>query len=328
MEDFQKEDFLRILKNWNEGTATPEEVTFLYSYYRAFETHPDILNSLTRHEQDQLEADLRTRIEKKISERERSASRTLKRRLVAGIAAAAAVAAIVFVIIAPPARQEKLLVERNGQTMPNAKQNNFIDLPDGSTVVLSAGSHIEYSSSFSADAKREIYLTGEAYFDVKHLPEKPFVVYAGKLTTTVLGTAFTIKDMPKDGNITVTVSRGRVKLEDARQSFGILEPNQQLVYYKEQKTASQAVVDADKQEGWKQEGLLLDNVTVASAAHLLEELYNVQIVVVDEELKEERFTTTIDKDESLESVIRSIAQFNNAVFRVDRETNTISISTE
>ncbi|MFT3825381.1 MAG: FecR domain-containing protein [Chitinophagaceae bacterium] len=104
-------------------------------------------------------------------------------------------------------------------------------LPDGSTVWLNAGSHIYYDRGF-AGRYREVTLQGEAYFDVIKQPEKPFIVHAGDLNITVLGTAFNVKSYPEDKNTETTLLRGLVQIT-RKNGNGLqpiyLHPNQKIV---------------------------------------------------------------------------------------------------
>jgi transmembrane sensor len=70
-------------------------------------------------------------------------------------------------------------------------------LPDGTTVVLNKKSKLSYPVEFTGST-REVFLTGEAFFDVAHNPSKPFKVHTGVFVTKVLGTAFSIKAYPGD----------------------------------------------------------------------------------------------------------------------------------
>lgn len=104
-------------------------------------------------------------------------------------------------------------------------------LPDGSTVWLNAGSHIYYDRGFTG-RYREVTLQGEAYFDVVKQPDKPFIVHAGSLNITVLGTAFNVKSYPEDSNTETTLLRGLVQITrqgSDRQQPIYLHPNQKIV---------------------------------------------------------------------------------------------------
>src|SRR5688572_8298430 len=103
----------------------------------------------------------------------------------------------------------------------------FLRLPDGSTVLLNEGSKLEYPITFSGDT-REVFLQGEGYFDIQHNPSKPFVVKTANVTTTVLGTAFNVKAFPSEKHITVTVTRGKVKVSKDEKVLGVITHDQQI----------------------------------------------------------------------------------------------------
>lgn len=117
----------------------------------------------------------------------------------------------------------------------------LVTLEDGSSVLLKPGSKVAYATVFNAGKVREVYLSGEAFFDVVKNPSKPFLVYANELVTKVLGTSFSVKAYETDENVTVKVSTGRVAVSVAgqvrsrkkvtsREADGILIlPNQKAV---------------------------------------------------------------------------------------------------
>jgi len=115
----------------------------------------------------------------------------------------------------------------------------LVTLQDGSSVFLKPKSKISYSSSFNSGNKREVYLSGEAFFEVTKNPARPFYVYANELVTKVLGTSFNVQAFENDKNVTVKVSTGRVsvalasdieKTEGSDQLGGVvLLANQQAV---------------------------------------------------------------------------------------------------
>ena len=110
-------------------------------------------------------------------------------------------------------RTEPQLTQSNAPVIKAEKNpiRRFINLPDGSSVILNENSRVELSKNFGSNGLREVYLYGEAYFDVTHDLKKPFIVYTGKVKTTVLGTAFNIKESSLSQTVTVTVTRGKVK---------------------------------------------------------------------------------------------------------------------
>jgi transmembrane sensor len=123
-------------------------------------------------------------------------------------------------------------------------RNLLLHLPDGSSVELYPGSKISYAKDFETNSTRDVYMTGEVFFNVVKNPENPFRVFANEIMTKVLGTSFVVRSFEKDSIIKVTVRTGKVsvyaqnestnKETKAPHSLGgiIVTCNQQLVYEK------------------------------------------------------------------------------------------------
>ena len=234
-------------------------------------------------------------------------------KIAAAIILPVAMVAIVFMLNRQSVVQAKNIVQSNKH-----KEHQVLNLPDGSTVIVSAGSKLNYPSSFGNMTKRVVYLEGQAYFDISHNASKPFIVHTGKIETAVLGTAFDIKAWPANADVIVTVIRGKVKVEDQYKILGIITPNQQITFNKKEAKAIQKTIDTRPYLAWKEQDLFFDDVTVAEAAKLLEERFNVHINFKDESISSKRFTTTFMKDETLEQVLNSICEFNNASYQYDK----------
>ncbi|NEU70077.1 FecR family protein [Spirosoma agri] len=95
------------------------------------------------------------------------------------------------------------------QNTTNASQ--LVRLPDGSRVTLYKGSRVSFPRTFTA-RQREVFLVGEAFFDVVRRPKQPFMVYTSQLTTQVLGTSFTVRAYPDDKEAKVIVRTGKVSV--------------------------------------------------------------------------------------------------------------------
>lgn len=120
-------------------------------------------------------------------------------------------------------------------------QPKLVSLQDGSTVLLQPKSSISYPKSFTGE-KREVFLSGEAFFEVAKNPEQPFYVYANNLVTKVLGTSFIISAFDSNKDVKVVVKTGKVSVfaltdenletQQADNKLGgmILTPNQQIVF--------------------------------------------------------------------------------------------------
>lgn len=324
MRKITKNEFVALLDKYLKGEATPEELEFLIAYYNVFDIRSDVSNTLNNKQLQELEFQIKLGVDQQIQQiSKQHKTITVRQRIISGIAVAAVTIAVI--LLAVNQLNEKHNVDSAHKLNATvAQKSNFMELPDGSIVILEPGSRLDYSPFF-LDTTRDVYLTGQAYFDVKQFPKKPFIVHTGKLTTTVLGTAFNIKALSGDSNIVVTVTRGKVKLSNEHKTFAVLTRDQQLVYYKNTDTTSQEKVAAEKSITWMQGDLFLDNVTVQNAAVIIGERYGVYIEIIDEQLKGQRFTTSLNKDDSLETIIKSIAQFNSASYKIDKEKKHVTI---
>jgi transmembrane sensor len=321
-----KQYFIWLLQKLNRGEATTEEEQFLISYYNLFQPEEDLSTYLSEEKKETLKNQIRFAIHDNLYSRENEGKlRTIFpwRRVAAVAAVLIIVSAVVFYM--NPAPAEKITYATK---TPQQKENRFIRLPDGSTVIVSAGSKLNYPSSFDGTVNREVYLEGQAFFDIKHNPAKAFIVHTGKLSTTVLGTAFNVKAIPSEDNITVTVTRGKVRVSSPEKTLGLIEPDEQIVYSKAENEAVQSVIEDKNYLGWKEQDLLFDDVTLAEAAELLEERFKVKIAFSDPLIKDNRFTTTFRQDQKLEQVLKSICEFNSAVFQYDRDNATVMISSK
>lgn len=247
-------------------------------------------------------------------------SKWMIRMAAAAILIAVCTAAILF-LANPPAKNQRVASLLNQQ-----KENRLVYLKDGSSIILSPGSQLNYPPSFNDLDKREVYLEGEAFFNISHHPSKRFIVHTKKLEITVLGTAFNIKAFPGNADITVTVSRGKVKISANDKNLGLITRGQQIIYDKSRGNSIQKTVNADSNLAWKKQDLLLDDVTVGEAVKLLEDKFDVNISVSDSEIETKRFTTVFLRTESLEQVLRSICEFNGALYEYNKEKAIVTIS--
>lgn len=197
----------------------------------------------------------------------------------------------------------------------DSKGKKYIRLQDGSMVLLNEGSRLEYPEVFDKHA-REVVLIGEGYFDISHDVTRPFVVHTGKVSTTVLGTAFNIKAYPGQKEITVTVTRGKVKVSDAKRTLGLVVPNESIAVNTENDTYRQEKVNAAQVVGWKEQYLVLDNLSLEEAALLINNKYHIDISFASENLKYCRISATFLNNESLEQVLTVVTGVVNAAYTI------------
>ncbi len=321
--------FIKLLHKYLDGESTKEEQIFVEKYYNLFKNEPDVLNILSVEEKKTLKNNITNSIWSTIAKSEASDKkvRFINMRFVK--LAAAAVAAIVFIsgfyfLTKKSAAKQQNSIAAN--TVLQHKQNRVIFLADGSTVILSGESKLRYPSTFEGLKTREVYLEGQAFFDIKHINSKPFIVHTGNLETKVLGTVFNIKAFPNEDNITVTVKRGRVSVNDQNKILGIITPNEQITYAKSKIKSSIQTIKNESYLTWKQEDLLIDNLTISEAAKLLEDRYKVKIIVDNPDVESLRFTSTFSKNESLDEVLSSICLFNGLGYTYNKGKSIVTLN--
>jgi transmembrane sensor len=209
------------------------------------------------------------------------------------------------------------------QVAPRGNRPTFT-LHDGSIAHLNAASRITYPDKFSAGA-RQVALEGQAYFDVERDETRPFLISTQGLTVEVLGTSFDVKAYPNDPQVTVTVESGKVKVYHpaAPDQAYILTKNQQLVWDKASAAFAVAEVEAGEKLAWRYGVLHFDQTPVAEVERLLERWYNVDVVIADAGLYARKITGS-HKNESLESVLKSLSFALNAQFTLKGDTVKIS----
>lgn len=180
-----------------------------------------------------------------------------------------------------------------------------IMLEDSSVVVLSTKSKISYPEHFTG-TKREIYLSGEASFEVKRNVQKPFYVYSNELVTKVLGTKFTIKAEDNDDKIIVDVKSGKVSvfkqnkidIADAETKGLILLPNQKALFNRINEKLNRRLVDVPMPivALGAREKKYFEEVPVSQILVLLEKYYGVKIIYNEDLLADCVITTTLDNE--------------------------------
>ncbi|MBC9932061.1 FecR family protein [Chitinophaga qingshengii] len=194
--------------------------------------------------------------------------------------------------------------------------DRYLTLPDGSTVVLHRGSRLVYPEQFNGPA-REVTLLGEAYFDIRSDSGKPFIINTGQLKTTVLGTAFNISAYPERTEITVSVTRGKVKVEDGTKVLAVLTPDQQIVYDTRSAAARQESVNALARTSWTTNDMVFENATFETIANTLSKRYEVNIRFSDDALKQCPIRVSFAGTESLEAVLDVICSVRNATYTIE-----------
>ncbi|HZY35076.1 MAG TPA: FecR domain-containing protein [Mucilaginibacter sp.] len=193
-------------------------------------------------------------------------------------------------------------------------QKSQVVLADGSKVWVNSKSTFTYPKAFDGKT-REVYLAGEAFFDIQHDAAKPFIIHTGKIVTTVLGTAFNIKVDSLQHTVVVTVTRGKVSVANGSHLLGVITPNQQISVNTVNHMKMQKTVNAGVAVAWQQNAISFNDITFADAAAQLQQRFKVKIIFANDKVKNCRFTGSALREEKLDKILKVICTFNNATYQ-------------
>jgi len=199
-------------------------------------------------------------------------------------------------------------------------QKSILVLSDGTKVWLNAASKISYPKDFETQNTRDVYLEGEAFFDVAHNENKPFIVHTSSINIKVLGTSFNVKSYFDEKTIETTLVQGKVRIEQSDgkgNSIGDVElkPNQRAVFNKESKIINIKEVVADNSLSWKRERLVFDEESIDNVILQMERWYNVKIYVKNKGNLDCKLTASIE-NESLEEILNLISIAHNIQYSI------------
>ncbi len=182
-----------------------------------------------------------------------------------------------------------------------------LQLSDGTTVHLNSGTTLKYPVKFITGESRQVFLDGEAYFDVTKDKLHPFVVNADALNIRVLGTHFNVTNYPEDDMTDVVLVEGSVGLYTTDQQFDaskntILKPGYKGSFYKSDRRIATREVITNSYTSWIDGTLTFKNMTFKNIAKKLERHYDITIVNQNNKLANEKFNASF-KEESIQKVL-------------------------
>ncbi len=127
--------------------------------------------------------------------------------------------------------KEEIIIAFNEIVVPKGEIQRII-LPDSSLVYINSDSKLSYSENFG-ETTRDVFLEGEAWFDVKHSPNKAFVVHSGENDIKVLGTAFNVYAYPEENIYRASLERGKISISHKNEKITDLDVNQSFTFFKD-----------------------------------------------------------------------------------------------
>lgn len=200
---------------------------------------------------------------------------------------------------------------------------NEYTLPDGSVVALNSNSKLVYPKHFKGDT-REVTIYGEAFFDVKPNPEKPFIINAGNAQVKVVGTSFNVSAYPESETVEVVVKTGKVQVT-SKNSESIPELKEVLLVPGEKGTLFNKDNILKKSENsnpnylaWKTHDFIFKEVPLSEVFQCLEKAYHVEIQVNESELNDLKLNAQFDK-KSIDFILNVVSLTFDLELSVENE---------
>lgn len=207
-------------------------------------------------------------------------------------------------------KKSNTLSQKNTLTVPRGGEYQLI-LSDGTIVWMNAESMLRYPTSFSG-SKREVFLEGEAFFEVARDTKHPFIVNTDRHSVEALGTSFNISAYP-DSKVYTTLAEGKVKVKTSNSSV-ILVPNFQAIIEMETDEIVTRQVPANLFTSWTKGNYEFRNTSLEEIVAQLSRWYNVDIYFKNESLKNKRFAGIIFRNEELSFAIETIEKVSEVHF--------------
>jgi len=321
----------QLLQKYLSGECDPQELDDVETWVQADEENQEFMKSLEKiwevEPRDGITVDAKSAwasFQHKLSEKDpkskkksrksytsATSNRKLGWRKAAAMAAAAVVLIAFLFYVFMPQLNTGARMASNKPKMERIStrrgQRTILRLSDGTLVHLNAASTIRIPTEFG-DSTRDVYLKGEAFFEVTHNPKKPFLVHTPDAYTRVLGTKFDVKAYPGDDPVQVVVKEGRVALGSTANpdtTHNKITRNHMGTLSRQGKMQI-SEVEIDKYLGWKDGRLVFESTPLRKMIPQLERWYDIHIEVVDSSLYSQKMTATF-KDEPMSEVFKIIA---------------------
>ncbi|MDP4205522.1 MAG: DUF4974 domain-containing protein [Bacteroidota bacterium] len=226
-----------------------------------------------------------------------------------------------IVPITDGAGTEQAEVKMNEVIVPYGKKS-IIELADGTKVWLNAGSRIAFPSGFKG-TKREVFLDGEAYFEVFHNKSMPFLVKTNDLTVKVLGTKFNISAYETDKDVMTVLVEGKVTLSD-NSGFRLLKketvmlPNQRVIFNKSHKTMTlKNEPDVAYYTAWTLGWFTFSKESLADVFKRLERYYNVKFIENSSFHSDDLLSGKLDLKTSIEEVMKALSDVAKIDYKIE-----------
>lgn len=249
----------------------------------------------------------------------KSTNKNLLRKI--SIAGVAAVILILMIIGIRINYANNSWIEVQSNTPGNIKK---IELSDGSTVHLNASSTLKYPKKFNRKS-RELFLDGEAYFNVTKDSSHPFIINLDNQQIEVLGTEFNVLAYSTDHIAVTTLITGSVKLttfesDKSIKAEVILPPGDQAIFDKKTRTYQVVHAGTENVASWIEGEYSFKNKSLEEIINRLEKIYNITFIIQDESLKDKSYTGKFFSYQTIDEIVDILNFKNDIKYEIDNDT--------
>lgn len=202
-----------------------------------------------------------------------------------------------------------------------------LSLSDGTVVHLNSGSTLRYPEQFGINGNRQLYLVGEAFFEVAKDKKHPFIVNANQIAIEVLGTQFNVSAYPENSTVNSVLTEGSIQMYETANTANavLLKPGQMVTWNKKLKKMTVNDVDPVFYSAWTKGELAFKDTPFSIIEKMIQRTYDVEIVNKNTDLANQCFTGTIKISESsVENILELLKRDTPFNYSVKQKTVTIT----
>lgn len=195
-----------------------------------------------------------------------------------------------------------------------------ITLSDGTMVILNAGSKLRYLPNFTSES-RDVYLEGEAYFDVAKDSKRPFNVHSGDLVTTAIGTEFNVNEYQDENEgVSIALIEGKVEVRHFNNKPTdrsiLLLPGDMATFHRRDEKIIISKFDAKEETAWKEGSLYFVNANEPQVFKRIERWYGVDIILENASEKKWDYSAEF-RNQNIHQVLTSLSFTMSFEYRIE-----------
>lgn len=302
----------RLLKRYSSGSASSVERFLVDSWYSSL---TNLGNQTPGLETAELEVETKSRMFSNITAHGHMANKLWYQQPVVRIAASLVLVSVLIWLLYPYQKEVQLSA---GIYHTSKGQIKKITLADRTEIWMNGNSTLAVLPNYASKV-RKVKLIGEAYFQVTHNLEKPFIIVSDDIETQVLGTSFNVSAYPKLNHIEVAVTTGKVSVSKAGQLLGSLLPGKGIQYNKQSHQVKLLDLDTTTPLNWRNGQVILDDVNFDELAAQFDNMFNLSLYSTDQTVKQLRFRLMLNKKLPMKENLKIITGIHHLKFRETNE---------